>query len=603
MTPDTPSSIPPQLAAITRTQRDELLRAFADHELFTRESLHIKDEIGSLVSMECRPSQAKLNRAIRKQEAAGKPVRIVVLKTRRSNFTAGVCAQLFHRTPFMAGRKALIIADKYNPAGAEALSYIQEFQNSYEPFVRHGLPVELPELRRDILPEPGQVKETIAGEFLAWENNSFVQILSAEGGEVGRGGGRHFLLGDEVAFWRNARQTLGGVLNMVPGLPGTMVILQSTANGIGGEFYDLCKKAQDPNNASGWQFLFFGWLEHPLYVKDLTEFEQHELARTLGKEDKYGGKEELTLHQMHGATLRQLAWRRMKIDTECLGYIDLFHQEYPTTPQEAFLTSGRPAIDHRALARMPVTEPIVGELQLVEDFPKNRIEFSQRDHGALSIFRRPKEGHRYAIGADPSKGIDVSGTKRGENPDYSVAFVGDVDTGEQVALLRARIRPGAFAEYLDVLCRWYNFAYLVPESNDTGFIDAILRTRYPEMFIYIMGREPGDKRPARPQDVGFYTDGVSRGWLVGAGEEAVRTGAVIIHSQVVIDECYTFEIGTSGKHEHRRGHHDDCVIAMSLFEIGRRHAPKRTGGYHGEERRPGVVRYGVAGRKKDEDDD
>src|SRR5580698_7356575 len=46
------------------------------------------------------------------------------------------------------------------------------------------------------------------------------------------------------------------------------------------------------------------------------------------------------------------------------------------------------------------------------------------------------------------------------------------------------IRPGAFADYLARLGRWYNWAYLVPESNDAGFIDAMVRTGYPLQQIY-----------------------------------------------------------------------------------------------------------------------
>jgi hypothetical protein len=75
---------------------------------------------------------------------------------------------------------------------------------------------------------------------------------------------------DEVAFRRNPGVTLTGVLNIVPYRPETMAIIQSTGNGIGGEFYELCMRAQDPSNESGWKFLFFSWLEHPVYTRELT---------------------------------------------------------------------------------------------------------------------------------------------------------------------------------------------------------------------------------------------------------------------------------------------------------------------------------------------
>jgi hypothetical protein len=325
-------------------------------------------------------------------------------------------------------------------------------------------------------------------------------------------------------------------------------------------------------------------LEHPLYRRVVTPAEAEFLQANLGKNSRYGGQEEITLQTMHGASIEQIAWRRHKIDTDCFGHLDLFHQEYPTTPSEAFLTSGRPALDHKRLAAMPIQPGLSGELQIGDEFPKRHVEFVPRDRGSLTIWKPPQPGRFYVMGSDPSNGKDVS------------------ETGEQVALLRERMRPGRFADYSAVLGQWYNWAFWVPESNFTGFIDAILNSKYPQQFIYIMGREPGDLRPAQSQDVGFYIDGVSRTWLVGAGEEAIRTGAVIIRSQVALQECYTLEIKPNGKIEHRRGCHDDCFFAMALAEIGRRAAPKRKVQYHGEERRPAVLRYGVVKKRVDDDD-
>jgi hypothetical protein len=195
------------------------------------------------------------------------------------------------------------------------------------------------------------------------------------------------LLGDEVAFWRAATVTLTAVLNMIPNSPETGMILQSTANGVGGEFYNLCQKARDPNNEGGWEFLFFGWLEHPPYRTELTLAEKAKLQASLDAEEKL-------LMTMHGATLEQLAWRRHQIHTELRGDVDLFHQEFPTTPEEAFLASGRPVFDHRDLARHPVMKGSSGELEIIEQPPVRRLVFIPReeDRGSLTVWRRPEHG-------------------------------------------------------------------------------------------------------------------------------------------------------------------------------------------------------------------
>ena len=281
---------------LTPQQLAEQIAAFQDHARFCRESLRIRNLSGSSGPLILSPGQLKLHEAIEKQRRQGRPIRLAILKTRRSWFTSGVCAEMFHEVPFFPGRKGLIIADKFDPAALEAFDFMLQFQRGYAPFGAYG-GIRLPRLVKDTEQE------------LRWDNESGIDVMSAEGGDVGRGGGRHFLLGDEVAFWRKAEVTLTAVLNMVPKLAGTMVVLQSTANGVGGEFYDICQKAMDPANQDGFTFLFFGWLEHPPY-RMAIEGDKAAFQRSLDGEER-------GLMEFHGATLEQLRWRRATIAEEC----------------------------------------------------------------------------------------------------------------------------------------------------------------------------------------------------------------------------------------------------------------------------------------------
>jgi hypothetical protein len=572
-----------ELADLTLAERQDLALAFDDHATFCAESLSIRNRGGSVVPLILEPSQIKLHAAIERQRAKHRPVRLVVLKTRRSGFTTGSCAEMFHEVPFYPGRKGLIIADTYKPAGKEAFDYLLQFQRRYKAFRRHGAGIKLKPLIKDSQQE------------IAWANGSSIEVLSAEAGEI-RGGGRHSTLCDEVAFWRDAALTLLGVLNMVPFLPETSVIIQSTANGIGGEFYEYCQRAQDPSNEGGYEFVFFGWLEHPLFVRHFDN------VQAMVKFSQSLDKEERALHETHGATLEQLYWRRWKIATDLGNSVEAFHQEYPTTPEEAFLASGRPVFDHKAIMRMPSVGGQAGELeQLDDEGPIKRLVFKPNDRGALTIWKRPIDGRRYVGGGDPSKGIDVSVRKKGEDPDYSVGFFIDADTGEQVAMLRARIRPVAFAEYFALVGQWYNYAFLVPEANDAGFIDSLVRTRYPMASIYQRQRDPTDKRPATIEEIGFETTPLTRSWLIGAGEDAIRTQAITVVSPVAINELIRFVIKPNGKKEHQDGAHDDCVLALCFAEIGRRAIPKRIGKPGNENVGRAVVKYGVK-RSRDEDD-
>lgn len=535
-------------------QRSDLLRAFADHGTFCKEGLRLPDRLGQIVPLEQWPSQRKQDLAIRRQQRAGRPVRLLELKTRRSGFTVGSCSHLFKETGFLPGRRAVIIADKYDPAALEAYGYLRSFTENYVPIERHGAQINQREMRA-------------VDMSLMEGKDPVVQVYSAEGGEV-RGGGVHWLLADEQAFWRDAQMTLRGALNMVPDLPETGIIIQSTANGTGGDFYERWQAAMDPLNDGGWETLFFGWLED---ANNTKRFESD--AQRLAFKNSLD-KEELLLQRLHNASLEQLHWRSWKIATSSNGRVDDFHQEYPTTPEEAFLVTGRPALDHAAIARQPVMEGTTGELHQTEDYPNPRLIFTARDHGALIIWRMPERGHWYVIGADPSRGIDVSDAKRGDDPDYFVAIVLDGETGEQVAQFRERLRPGPAGEVLAMLGRWYHWAFLVPESNDPGFVDSILKSSYPMERMYRMQRDPTDRRTGSISELGYYETEVSRRWLIAAIDEALRKGDIGLHSAVAVQECRTFVIKPNGKAEHQNGCHDDCVFAAGLAVMGRATAPR-----------------------------
>jgi hypothetical protein len=554
----------------------ELMAAFADHGRFCRESLRVRDRIGTLVPFESWASQRKLNAAIRQQQKRGLPVRVRILKTRRSGFTLGSCSHVFKEIAPFRGRRGMIIADTYDPAAIEAFSYCRTFVEQYVPFGMHGASIKIDTMR--------------AADMALFRpddppDQPSLSVYSAERGEI-RGGGRHWALFDEVAFWRAAVETMRAAANMVPDLPETGIIEQSTANGEGDEWHQRCLRAMDPATAEGWRFLFFGWLEDQ---NNRKPFDSPEYAARF---QRSLDDEEGMLQRMHAATLEQLHWRRWKINTGMNGRVEDFHQEYPTTHQEAFLSTGRPALDIRALSRMVASQGLSGEIQEVETYPRRKIQFVEREHGVVSIWAMPKTGHRYVVGADPSHGVDVSEAQRGADPDFSVGFVVDLDTGEQVAMVRARLRPAAFAEYLALICQFYNWAFLVPESNDAGFIDAILSQQYPLELIYTRRRDPSDRRSSQPNEIGFYTDNTTRPWLVSALDEAIREGTLKIRSPIALQECRTFVIKPNGKAEHQKGCHDDCVLAAALGVIGMRYAPRRARQALRETRRAEPVKYG-----------
>lgn len=127
----------------------------------------------------------------------------------------------------------------------------------------------------------------------------------------------------EVAFWANAAAHFGGVVQAVPDLPDTEIILESTGAGVGGEFHERWMQAEA--GEGDYINIFIPWFMTPEYSRDVP------LDFVLdGEELEYAG--------MHRLTMRQMVWRRAKVAE--LKDPNLFRQEYPATAQEMFQFSG-----------------------------------------------------------------------------------------------------------------------------------------------------------------------------------------------------------------------------------------------------------------------
>jgi len=538
----------------------KLLDDFHDHDLFCRESLRIRNEQGVIVPFELRPGQAKLHRAIQKQREMRVPVRIVYLKPRRVNVSAGVAAEFFHEIPFTPGQSGMVVAH-LKKAAKEIWNYHRNFIRFYKPF--RGV-IELPARHR----KPG-----VAGE-IEFENGSTIGIETARNLDAGRAFGIRFLQLSEYAFYRNAREIGRGLINSVPDDVDTMIIKESTANGVGNPFHQDCLAAMDNTSGNEWLFVFFAWFEHPLYVRHFDSPEARaKFQSTLSTAEG-------DLARRHNLSLEQLAWRRWAIHNRCEGSVDTFHQEYPSTPEEAFLYSGRPRFSHVQLAKMPaIKDAPTGELQEMQG-PTARLIFEPAEKGPLVVYKRPQPNKLYVAGSDVAEGIDVGdGSIGGEDPDYSVLIVADRDTGEQVAKLRARMEPDPFAEYTAAVLRWYNWAFIVPEANGPGlaYIEGLLRYGVPPGLIYHRQPQPDEQFSASAstslQLLGWKQNAVTRQQMISLLDRYIREMAYIMHDPNTISEHFTFVIKSNGRAEHQNNCHDDEVFASGGVVVGLQHPP------------------------------
>jgi hypothetical protein len=130
---------------------------------------------------------------------------------------------------------------------------------------------------------------------------------------------------------RKANEIISGALNTIQA--GQFCCIESTARVRGGAFYTMCKKAMDQQESGqelgklDWKFWFFSWWKHPEYTLDPKG-----VVITKEQEEYF---EKVQSEINHVFTPEQKAWYVKKAETQG----EWMTREYPTTPEESFLSA------------------------------------------------------------------------------------------------------------------------------------------------------------------------------------------------------------------------------------------------------------------------
>ena len=402
------------------------------------------------------------------------------------------------------------------------------------------------ELPAGIRPEQklGNAKELVFAAKGKGGLDSTIRVMTAGGSGIGRSDTFQNLHLSEFAFWPgDKRVTLAGAMQAVPDMPGTMVIIESTANG-----FDEFKTMWDRAVAGESEFVpvFCAWWELDEYRRAYTGFSLTDYERELMR--RYGLDHE------------QLAWRRWCIENNCGGDVQLFRQEYPACPEEAFLSTGSCIFDKDAVMRRlnEGTAPLYRanlNYRLVMEQANQRLVFDgveTDDRGGVWVYEEPQDGVPYVIGADTA----------GDGSDWFVAQVVNNLTGKQAAVLRRKYDEDAFACEAMALGYWYNTALLGIEANFSTYpIKTVERLCYPHQFM----REQEDSYTHRPQKKwGFRTTMQTRPIILAELVRLVREQPELICDAQTLREMLVFVKNERGRPEAMQGEHDDCVMALAI---------------------------------------
>lgn len=507
--------------------------------------LKIVNKKSQMIPFKLNKPQERLYKIIKEQYELGNPIRVIILKARQMGFSTFVEGIGFKDISTKHNRRMAIVTHKddatRNLYGMTRRYYdnlIQELQPKTKSYNGYG--IEYDDLK------------------------SSVVCYTAGGTGIGRSDTFHILHASEVAFWPgDKRVTLNGLLQAVPSEPDTLVFLESTANGFD-YFKDLWDGAVAGQN--GYIPFFAAWYELEEYVADATGFIINENITLYGDEQE--------LKELYDLTDEQLAWRRNKIK-EPGNDLQLFKQEYPSNPMEAFIASGDSVFNNElVINRIEYVKKHIkplkqgrfnyqtyidqddGVVRILDD----TIKWEDDPKGEILIYEEPivVKTERDTKKAPYVIGGDTAGT--GE--DYFTAkVINNINKNDAAVYLKQKVDEGLYAEQVYCLHKYYHDALVGIETNYSVYPTR----RLMELHVKQYGRENPDTTSKVILDaLGFKTTSITRPNMIASFKDTIRENINIIKDITTLNEMLTFVKDKNGKAQAEEGKHDDMIMATMI---------------------------------------
>lgn len=238
-------------------------------------------------------------------------------------------------------------------------------------------------------------------------------------------------------------------------------------------------------------------------------------------------------------------------------------EQYPRTPDDAFINTGECWFDLEALAwysEHAALEP-ARRFTFGVELGGNSAKIRNGERGWVRLYTSPDNTHEYAIGADVATGRGM---------DYSCAYVIDLNTMAIAAEFHAKLDPDEFAEQLHFLGRYYNNARIAVEMGG-GYGEPVIislrdgrkgRPHYPKLYRHTIQDRPDGQMMA---NYGFPMNTKTRPLVINQIEQAIRERTVPGLPRQLIMECRTFvRQKTLPSPRAQEGANDDRVMAFGI---------------------------------------
>lgn len=519
------------VAKMTTKQKLELI--MNDFQLFAKNFIYIIDNNNEKVKLDLNNAQLELDSLMNKNRF------VIVSKARQGGISTFTLAKALWRALTNENENILIVSYKLDSSKA----LFEKLKSMNEWLPRDKYPKFFPNVRRENRDE------------LWFDNGSRIASIVAGNKSIGRGSTYSYIHLSEFAFYtKQEMQLLSAEQSLMKGDKSQLTI-ETTSNGTGNHYYKLFMSAWKGNSKYKAMFIPF---YHDLYKKQFKH--EHDEAEKWFKEDNKGVRlsvkelepEEKLLYDK-GANLRFIMWRRYKLLDMTLQE---FQQEYPSNPMESFISTGQAVFDQsKVLERLGFSINPYDKNDL-SDLPSTLKQYIGK---SLFIYYLPKRNKKYYGGVD---------TASGNGGDYSTISIFD-DEGQQVlSFYHNRVPVYQFAEVVDTVGRFYNYAFLTIERNSYG-LPLIERLRKDYEYLNLYKQKIFDQKGKKKMQLGFNTTTTTKAILISDFKEQFETGMINIEDKETLQQMQIFT-ENEGKMANKRGegNHDDLVISSALVIQG-----------------------------------
>lgn len=526
---------------------------------------------------------------------AGLPIRLILLKARQWGGSTTVqlymaWLQFFHKK----GLNSLIIAHQGTAS--------DEIKDMFDLMIKKH-PVEFLHKLGEVYSEnePKLVGVGKSGStYRVPQRDCKIKVGTAERPNGCRGGAYSLVHLSEVGLWKKTdgkspedivRSACSGILAR----PYTMIVMESTADGVGTYFDAEYTAAADPTVKSQFEALFISWFQIEHYSRPFDSAEElRAFAKWLweNRNNAYtpSNREESGRYLWSlwekGATLEAIHWyiyeRAGKNDFAVMA------AEFPSDDVEAFVHAGTMVFDKYLVKQF---EPycrkpkFVGEVYADADEGEealSNLRFREDRQGLLSIWAMPEKFDDYEVTDRYLTVVDVGG--RSNKADWSVIVVFD-----RLSMIDGSEPPSVVAQWYghcDIdrlawraaqIAAFYNDSLLVIESNTLETHDKERQVEGGDQSQYILNQisdiypnlyarkqSEDEMREGAPRKYGFHTNVATKPMIISTLVKVIRERLYIERDKRCLDEYDTYERKPNGAYGAIVGKHDDLLMTRAI---------------------------------------